>query len=96
LIRCSPFPFGANVWSCCGGLPPNEYLGQKLTLWFGDPHDKHLLVEHPFVKIFIECHGAAGKPIDYAPPRDLPCLVVPDWPELPPAVLSAASEIDGR
>jgi len=95
LIWCPPSLFGANVWSCCGGLPPREYLGQKLALWFGDQHRKHLLVECRPSKISIETHGAGSKPEYCSPPPDLPYLFDPDWPDLPP-VVSAGSEMDGR
>jgi len=96
LIWSAPSLFGANVWSCCGGLPPREYLGQKLALWFGDLHRKHLPVERRISKISVETHCAGGKPDDCPPPPDLLCLFVPDWPDLPALVVSAGSEMDGR
>ena len=95
MIWCPPSLFGANVWSCCGGLPRCEYLGQKLGLWFRDPHRKHLPVERRPSKISVETHAAGGKPDDCHPPHDLPCLFHPNWPDLPP-VVSAGSQMDGR
>jgi len=95
LIWCPPSLFGANVWSCCGGLPPREYLRQKLAVCFGDPHCKYSLVERRPTKISVETHGAGGKPDDCPPSPDLPCLFDPVLPELAP-VVSAGSELDGR
>jgi len=97
MIWCPPSLLGASVWSCCcGGLHPREYLGQKLPIWFGDPHRKHLPVERRLSKISVETHGAGGKPDDCPPPPDEPCLFDPNWPDLPPPVVSAGSEMDGR
>ena len=91
-----PSLFGTSVWSCCcGGLPLDVYLGQKLTFWFADPHREHLPVEHRPSKISVETHGAGSKPHDCALPPELPCLYDPDWPDLLP-VVSASSEMDGR
>ena len=95
MIWCPPSLFGANVWSCCGGLPRHEYLGQKLALWFGDPYRRYLPVVRRLSKISIETHGAGGRPDYCLPPPDLLCLFDPDWPDLPP-VVSAGSEMDGR
>ena len=87
---------GANVWSCCGGLPPRAYVGQKLALCFAVPHSKHCPVERRSSKIYIETPGAGGKP-DHCPlPPDLSCLFDPDWLDLPPPVVSAGSQMNGR
>jgi hypothetical protein len=95
LIWCPPSLFGADVWSCGGGLPPCENLGKKLGLWFGDPHCRHLPVERRPLKISVETHGVGGKPDVYPPAPHLLCLIDPDWPDLPP-VVTAGSEMDGR
>ena len=96
MIWCPPSLFGANIWSCCGGLPPREYLGQKLALWFGDPHRKQLPVARRISKFSVGTHGAGGKPDNCPPPHDLPWMFVPDWPDLPLPVVSAGSEMDGQ
>jgi hypothetical protein len=77
LIWCPRSLFGVNDWSCCGGLPPHEYLGQKLGSLFGDPHRKDLPVEHWPSKISVKTHGAGGKPDNCPPLPDLPCLFDP-------------------
>ena len=96
MIWCPPFLYGANVWSCCGGLPPREYLGQKLALWFGNAHHRHLQVVCWLSKIPVETRGAGGR-LQHCPrPRELRCLFDPDCRHLPPPVMSADLQMDGR
>jgi len=96
VIWCPPSLFGDNVWSCSGGLPPREYLGQPLAVWFRDLHRKHLPVERRHSKISVDTHAAGGKAEICPPHRDLRCLFDPDWPDLPPQVVSSGAERDGR
>jgi len=95
LIWCPPSLFGANVWSWCGGLPPHEYLGQKLALWIGDPHHSHLLIERRPSNISVGSNGAGSNPGCCPRPPPLACLCDPNCPDLPP-VVSAGSEMDGQ
>jgi len=77
LICCPPSLFGASIWSCCcGGIPPREFVGQKLAVWFADPHCQHLPVERRLSKNSVETHGVGSKPDDCPPPPDLPCLFI--------------------
>jgi len=96
LIWCPPSLFGPNVCSCCSGSPLEEYLGQKLALWFGDQDRKHLPVGCWLSKICFVTHSVSGKPDDWLPAPDLLCQFDSERPGLPPPVLSAASEIDGQ
>jgi hypothetical protein len=96
LIWCPLSLFGANVWSCCGGVPPREYLGQTLALGFGDLHCKHLPVEVCPSKMSIETHGSAGTRDYCPPPPDLRCLFDADWPNLLPPVVLVGSVMNDR
>jgi len=94
VIQCPPSLCGATIWSCSNGLPPCEYLGQKLTMLFGDSHRKHWPVERWLLMISVETHGAGGRP-KYCPlPSNLPCLFDTDWPDRQPPLVSAGSEMD--
>jgi hypothetical protein len=68
---------------------------QKLALWFRDQHRKHLPVECRLSKLSVETYGAGGTPDNCPAPPDLLCLYDPDWPELPPPVVSAGSDMHG-
>jgi hypothetical protein len=61
LIWCPPSLFGANIWSCCGALPPSGYLWQMLALWFGNMLHKDLPQGHQLSEISVLTYGAGGK-----------------------------------
>ena len=42
----------------------------------------------------VESDGAGDMSDHSAPTPDLPCLFDPNWPDVPPPVVSAGSEMD--
>jgi len=65
-------------------------------VWLWDLRSEHLLIERRLWNISVETDGAGGKPDHCPPPPDLPCLLDPYWPDLPPPGVAVASEMDGR
>jgi len=76
-------------------LPPCEDVWQQLAGWFGDALCRHLPVERRLSKFSVVTHVASDTHDDYPAPPDFQWLFDPDWPDLPPEVLTD-SEVDDR